>query len=70
MIRYTDMDEATKKEVMDVCTNACEKHTANNELVSPESHNIYRNSLWSVIFLYYALSLSHPELVIVKANFN
>ena len=33
MIRYTDMDEATKKEVMDVCTNACEKHTANNELV-------------------------------------
>ena len=34
MVRYTDMDEAMRKEVMDVCTNACERHTANNELVS------------------------------------
>ena len=33
MVRYSDMDEAMKKEVMDVCTNACERHTANNELV-------------------------------------
>lgn len=32
MVRYSDMDEAMKKEVMDVCTNACERHTANNEL--------------------------------------
>ena len=33
MIRYTDMEENMKKDVMEVCTNACEKHTANNELV-------------------------------------
>ena len=33
MIRYSDMEETMKKEVMEVCTNACEKHTANNELV-------------------------------------
>ena len=33
MIRYTDMEESMKKDVMEVCTNACEKHTANNELV-------------------------------------
>ena len=37
MVRYTDMDEAMRKEVMDVCTNACERHTANNELVSARS---------------------------------
>ena len=34
MIRYSDMDENMKKEVMEVCTTACERHTANNELVS------------------------------------
>ena len=33
MIRYTDMEDNMKKEVMEVCTSACEKHTANNELV-------------------------------------
>ena len=33
MVRYTDMDENMKKDVMEVCTNACEKHTANNEMV-------------------------------------
>lgn len=33
MIRYSDMDETMKKEVMEVCTTACERHTANNELV-------------------------------------
>ena len=33
MVRYTDMDENMRKDVMEVCTNACEKHTANNELV-------------------------------------
>ena len=33
MVRYTDMDETMKKDVMEVCTNACEKHTANNEMV-------------------------------------
>ena len=34
MVRYTDMDETMRKEVMEVCTSACEKHTANNEMVS------------------------------------
>ena len=34
MIRYTDMEENMKKEVMELCTNACEKHAANNELVN------------------------------------
>ena len=38
MVRYTDMDEVMKKEVMEVCTNACEKHTANNELVGNKLH--------------------------------
>ena len=33
------MDEAMKKEVMDVCTTACEKHTANNELVIKDSED-------------------------------
>ena len=33
MVRYTDMDETMRKDVMEVCTNACEKHTANNEMV-------------------------------------
>ena len=33
MIRYSDMEDNMKKEVMDVCTTACERHTANNELV-------------------------------------
>ena len=28
------MEETMKKEVMDICTNACEKHTADNELVT------------------------------------
>ena len=36
MVRYTDMDETMRKEVMEVCTSACEKHTANNEMVSSE----------------------------------
>ena len=34
IIRYSDMEETMKKEVMDICTNACEKHTADNELVT------------------------------------
>ena len=33
LIRYTDMDEGMRKDVMEVCTVACERHTANNELV-------------------------------------
>ena len=33
LVRYTDMDEGMRKDVMDVCTMACERHTANNELV-------------------------------------
>ena len=33
MVRYTDMEENMRKDVMEVCTNACEKHTANNEMV-------------------------------------
>eukprot|EP00092_Neocalanus_flemingeri_P039736 GFUD01043274.1.p1 GENE.GFUD01043274.1~~GFUD01043274.1.p1 ORF type:complete len:102 (+),score=30.40 GFUD01043274.1:114-419(+) len=32
MVRYTDMDETMKRNVMEVCTTACEKHTANNEI--------------------------------------
>ena len=28
------MDDQMRKEVMEVCTTACEKHTANNELVN------------------------------------
>ena len=41
MIRFSDMDENMRREVMDVCTSACERHTANNELVSARSilHN-------------------------------
>ena len=42
MIRYSDMDENMKKEVMDVCTTACERHTANNELVRREK-NLFQN---------------------------
>ena len=34
MVRYTDMDDQMRREVMEVCTTACEKHTANNELVN------------------------------------
>ena len=34
------MDEAMKKEVMDVCTTACEKHTANNELVNTHDEEL------------------------------
>ena len=34
MVRYSDMDEMTRKDVMEVCTNACEKHTNNNEMVN------------------------------------
>ena len=41
MVRYTDMDEAMRKEVMDVCTNACERHTANNELVTLQWRSCY-----------------------------
>ena len=37
MIRFSDMDENMRREVMDVCTSACERHTANNELVSARS---------------------------------
>jgi len=32
MVRYTDMDEDMKKEVMEICNNACDSHAANNEL--------------------------------------
>ena len=34
MVRYTDMDEHMRKDVVEVCNLACEKHTANNEMVS------------------------------------
>ncbi len=34
MVRYTDMDENMKRDVVEVCNLACEKHTANNEMVS------------------------------------
>ena len=45
MIRYSDMDDNMKKEVMDVCTTACERHTANNELVSDACRSSYNFSL-------------------------
>lgn len=32
MVRYTDMDEVMRRDVMDVCTLACERHPANNEM--------------------------------------
>jgi len=32
LVRYTDMDDTMKKDVMEVCTLACERHTANNEM--------------------------------------
>merc|ERR1712018_471471 len=32
MVRYTDMDEDMKKEVMEICNTACDNHAANNEL--------------------------------------
>ena len=41
MIRYSDMEDNMKKEVMDVCTTACERHTANNELVRDAGLHIY-----------------------------
>eukprot|EP00095_Tigriopus_kingsejongensis_P002998 snap_masked-scaffold784_size97500-processed-gene-0.4 protein:Tk02998 transcript:snap_masked-scaffold784_size97500-processed-gene-0.4-mRNA-1 annotation:"hypothetical protein CAPTEDRAFT_157041" len=31
MIKETDMTEDMKVEVLEVCVNACEKHTSNNE---------------------------------------
>ena len=34
MVRYTDMDDIMRRDVMDVCTLACERHPANNEMVS------------------------------------
>ena len=32
MVRYTDMDEEMKKDVMEVCNGACEKYAKNNEM--------------------------------------
>jgi len=32
MVKFCDMDDNMKREVMDVCTNACEKHVSNNEM--------------------------------------
>jgi len=32
LVRFTDMDEQMKKDVMDICTLACERHTSNNEM--------------------------------------
>merc|ERR1712037_624028 len=32
MVRYTDMDDDMKKEVMEICNTACDNHAANNEL--------------------------------------
>jgi hypothetical protein len=34
MVRYTDMEDPMRREVMDVCTLACERHPSNNEMVS------------------------------------
>lgn len=31
MVKETDMNEDMRSEVMDICVNACEKHTSNNE---------------------------------------
>ena len=45
MIRYSDMDDNMKKEVMDVCTTACERHTANNELVGDACMSSYNRYL-------------------------
>ncbi len=33
MVRYTDMEELMRRDVMDVCTLACERHPSNNEMV-------------------------------------
>ena len=31
MIKQTDMSEDMRAEVLEMCVNACEKHTSNNE---------------------------------------
>jgi Dynein light chain type 1. len=31
MVKETDMNEDMRSEVLDICVNACEKHTSNNE---------------------------------------
>ena len=31
MVKQTDMSDDMKAEVMEMCVNACEKHTTNNE---------------------------------------
>ena len=33
-VRYTDMEEDMKKEVMEICNGACEAFASNNELCS------------------------------------
>ena len=38
MLQYTDMEPTVAKEIMDICTNACEKYSANNQQASRDCH--------------------------------
>ena len=34
MVAYTDMEESLKTDVLEICTNACEKYINDNQSVS------------------------------------
>ena len=52
MVRYTDMEEEMKKEVMEICNGSCETYAKNNEMCSQNIKEILDKKFgpsWHVI---------------------